>query len=208
MAFSMTWIQIETLATAFRQSPGTTTANALDTCLRRFQEPIETFAKLFVQPLIGMQDKNAQFLLSEKGAYPNWACQFNDTQNTFLLNPIGILSFQEECRKAGETAKTQEGRENFKIYRLLAYLQELQKLPFKYLTFLCLFKEVARVMEVTQTDKRRTIHNQPSEAEEDYMSYLWSFKELENAIYKISNIDIRVNYKISWYESDWITVNS
>lgn len=204
----MTWIQIETLATAFKQSPGMTNATALDESLRHFQEPIETFAKLFVQPLVGMQDKTAKFLLSENGTYPESACQFDEAQNTFFLNPIGILSFQEECRNAVETAKTQEGRENFKIYRLLAYLQELRKLPFKYLTFLCLFKEVARVMEVTQTDKRRTVHNQPSEAEEAYMSYLWSFKELENAIKTISNIDIRADYKISWYAADWITVNS
>ena len=204
----MTWTQIETLATAYRQHPGKATAAALDECLRNLQEPIETFANLFVKPLVGMQEKTARFLLSDNGSFPEWACQLDEDRNIFLLNPIGILSFQGECRNASETAKTQEGRENFKIYRLLAYLQELQKLPLKYLTFLCLFKEVARVMEVTHTDKRRALHNQPSEAEEDYMSYLWSFKELENAIKTISNTDLRADYKISWYESEWITVNS
>ncbi len=204
----MSWMQIEKLAKAYRKAPEKAAAEALDKCLEDFQGPIATFARLFIKPLVGMQDMTARFILSKDGAYPEWACQFDETQNTFYLSPLGILSFQEECANAQKILQTQEGRENFKTYRLLAYMKEMQKLPLKYLAFLCLFREVARVMEVTRTDKRRTVHNPPTEAEEAYMSYLWAFKELENAMQKIQSIDLRADYKISWYESEWITVNS
>ena len=204
----MTWIQIEKLASAYKKAPGAEAAARLDKCLSDFQEPIETFARIFVKPLVGMQDNTAKFILSTDGSYPEWACKFDEEQHVFFLNIVGILAFHVECLNAGETAKTPEGRENFKTYRLFAYMKELQKLPLKYLAFLCLFKEVARVMEVTQADKRHLAHNPPTEAEEAYMSYLWAFKALENAVHTISKIDIRADYKISWYESDWITVNS
>lgn len=205
---NMSWIQIEKLAKAYRERPGATTAAPLDRCLSAFQEPIETFARFFIKPLVGMQDMTARFVLSENGAFPEWACQFDESNNVFLLSPIGILAFQDECVNAGKALQTQEGRENFKTFRLLAYMKELQKLPLKYLAFLCLFREVARVMEVTRTDKRRAVHTPPTESEEAYMSYLWAFKELENAMQKIQSIDLRADYKISWYESEWITVNS
>ncbi|MBQ2336479.1 MAG: hypothetical protein II381_09205 [Victivallales bacterium] len=204
----MSWTQIEKLAKAYQKAPGKATAEALDKCLAAFQGPIETFARLFIKPLVGMQDMTARFILSTNGTYPETACQFDESQNAFLLSPIGILSFQDECTNASEALQTQEGRENFKTFRLYAYLKEMQKLPLKYLAFLCLFREVARIMEVTRTDKRRTMHNPPTEAEEAYMSYLWAFKELENAMQKIQSIDLRADYKISWYESEWITVNS
>ena len=204
----MSWTQIEKQATAYKKAPGPASASSLDRCLADFQGPIETFARLFIKPLVGMQDMTARFVLSEDGQYPEWACKLDEESKTFLLNPLGVLSFLDECEQASTTMQTQEGRENFKTFRLLAYMTELKKLPLKYLAFLCLFREVARVTEVTRTDKRRTVHNPPTEAEEAYMSYLWSFKELESAVQTISNVDLRADYKISWYESEWITVNS
>lgn len=204
----MSWTQIEKLAKAYRETPGVTTAAALDQCLANFQAPIETFARLFIKPLVGMQEMTARFVSSKDGVFPEWACQFDEDNKVFLLSPIGILAFQDECANATNILQTHEGRENFKTYRLLAYMKELQKLPLKYLAFLCLFREVARVMEVTRTDKRRAVHTPPTEAEDAYMSYLWAFKELENALHQIQSIDLRTDYKISWYESEWITVNS
>ena len=53
---NMSWTQIEKLAKAYQKAPGKATAEALDKCLAAFQGPIETFARLFIKPLVGMQD--------------------------------------------------------------------------------------------------------------------------------------------------------
>ena len=58
----MSWMQIEKLANAYRKAPGKAAAEALDKCLEDFQGPIETFARLFIKPLVGMQDMTARFI--------------------------------------------------------------------------------------------------------------------------------------------------
>ncbi|NLG14954.1 MAG: hypothetical protein GX561_12235 [Lentisphaerae bacterium] len=204
----MSWNKIDKLATAYMKAPGESAAISLDNCLKKTQDSLQTFALYFIRPLVGMGEANAAFLLSENGTYPEWACQYDEETATFKINPIGVLAFRDECEEAGSLVKTQEGRGDFKKYRLLAYLTELNKLPLKYLFFLSLFREVARVMEITRADKRRTANNPPSPDEEAYLSYLWAFKELEEAMKKIAKIDIRVDYQISWYASDWTTINT
>jgi hypothetical protein len=203
----MSWIQLEKLALAYKRRQSGRAALALDRGMRRYRAFIETLSEHFVRTQGSLEDCSASFRFSEEGQYPDWACRFDSERRVFELNPVGVVSFHDECLQAQEALQTQEGRESFTLYRLYAYMAELNKLPSKYLPFLMLFREKARVLEVTQVERRRAnITPIVVDSEEDmYLCLLWAFKELEVAIQRLSGLNLRTELNITWFESEWIT---
>jgi len=203
----MSWIQLEKLALAYKRKPTATAALALDRGMRKSGDFIDTLSEHFVRTQGSLEDCSASFRFSEEGQFPEWACHFDAEKRVFELNPVGVVGFHDECTRAQEALLTQEGRGTFTMYRLYAYMAELNKLPSKYLPFLMLFREKARVLEVTQVERRRgNITPVVVDSEEDmYLCLLWAFKELEVAIQRLSGINLRTDLNITWFESEWIT---
>ncbi|MGI5922422.1 MAG: hypothetical protein GX945_12770 [Lentisphaerae bacterium] len=203
----MSWNKLEKLALAYKRKPTATAALALDRGMRRYRAFVETLSEHFVRTQNSLEDCSASFRFSEDGQFPEWACRFDEERRVFELNPVGVISFHDECVRAQEALQTQEGRESFSLYRLYAYMAELNKLPSKFLPFLMLFREKARVLEVTQVERRRgNITPIVVDSEEDmYLCLLWAFKELEVAIRHLSGVNLRTELNITWFESEWIT---
>ncbi|MDD4097605.1 MAG: hypothetical protein PHC30_02430 [Lentisphaeria bacterium] len=200
----MSWVQLEKLAAAYRRKPTAATAAALDRGQRRAADFVETLTNHFVRNHTALETASVAFRESEDGTYPGWACEYNAEQQLFELNLVGVLEFHEECKQALAVMKTLEGRENFSVYRLHAFLAEMRKLPRKLLVFLLLFREKARVLEVTQAERRRGARVALDPDEDAYMRLLWAFKELEAVMRTLSGTDLRAELNITWFEADWI----
>lgn len=203
----MSWTQLEKLALAYKRKPSAASAMALDRGMRKYSDFIETLGEHFIRTQGSLEDCSAAFCFSAEGQFPEWACRFTQEQRLFELNPVGVVGFHDECSRAQNALQTQEGRGNFTVYRLYAYMAELYKLPSKYLPLMMLFREKARVLEVTQVERRRgNITPVVVDSEEDmYLCLLWAFKELELTIQRLSGINLRTELNITWFESEWIT---
>ncbi len=200
----MSWLQLEKLAAAYRRNPTAATAAALDRGLRRSLEFTETLTNHFVRNHTALESATVTFRFSADGIFPDWACEYNAEQQVFELNLVGVIAFHEECKQALAAMKTLEGRENFSVYRLHAFLAEMRKLPRKLLVFLLLFREKARILEVTQAERRRGARVAVDPDEDAYMRLLWAFKELEGVVRALNGSDLRAEQNITWFEADWI----
>ena len=200
----MSWRQLEKLAAAYRRKPTSAAAAALDRRQRRASEFTETLTTLFVRNHAALENASVAFRFSSDGVYPDWACEYNAEEQVFELNLVGVLAFQEECEQAQDTMKTLEGRENFSVYRLHAFLAEMRKLPSRLLVFLLLFHEKARILEVTQVERRRGARAAVDPDEDAYMRLLWAFKELESVVRVLDGSDLRAAQNITWFEAEWI----
>lgn len=200
----MSWVQLEKLAAAYRRNPTVTAAVALDRGQRRAAEFAETLTNHFVRNHTALENASVAFRFSMDGLYPDWACEYNSELQVFELNLVGVIAFHEECKQALAAMKTLEGRENFSVYRLHAFLAEMRKLPRKWLVFLLLFREKARILEVTQAERRRGTRVTIDPDEDAYMRLLWAFKELEGVVRALNGSDLRAELNITWFEADWI----
>lgn len=204
----MSWTQIEKLALAYRRNPSTTTALPLDRCLRKAQSFIDKITKFYVKTHTLLEEASAAFAMSAEGVYPEAACEYNPETKIFTINPVGILTFQEACKNAKEILGTSAGRENFSVYRLNAYMSELQKLPSQLLLFLLLFQEKARVLEVTQVEHRRnSVKREIDQSDLEYLNFLWGFRELEHMYKSLNGSNLRSDLHFTWFESEWISGN-
>ena len=202
-----TWKQLEKLAKRCTDGDSTKPADikALDDLLRRTNESkvVEALATLFVHSYQGLEDINVRFAVSAKNRYPTWDTHYEAGDKQILVNPMGVLEFQAACAKALEVMKTPVARESFQKYRYFAYLSELRKLPPIYMLFLLILKEVAKVREITMVEKKG---GGVEEVEDEaYMILLWAFKELESFLLSSGRVNLRSDFMILWYESDWIT---
>ena len=162
----------------------------------------DALASLFVQPYQGMDEANVRFLTSDGVAYPDWSAQFDEERKLIMVNPVGVLRFCRECEEAVGALATTEARESFPSYRYRAYLAELRKLPTQLLLFLQVLREVARSRKITRIEKKGG--EIETADDERYLHLLWAFKELEGFFSESNGVNLRSEYGIFWYESDWV----
>lgn len=205
---AVTWIQIEKLGLAYIKKPSVASAESLDKVLKRSADFLEKLARFFVRTQQKLEDVTLEFKLSSNGEYAGGACVFDPEARKFVINVIEVLKFDEFCQNAPALIETPEGRGNgnFSVYRLNAYKAELRKLPKQLKMLLLLFQEIARVLEVTYVDRKRISqkHELPKE-DLDYLNLVWAFLHLEN-VYKVMNgSNLRIDFKFTWFESEWAT---
>ena len=205
---TMSWTQIAKLGVAYIRKPSAATAESLDKGLRRSEEFLEKIAKFFVCTRQGLEDATVEFRVSEDGVFNGPACEFDEEGRKFRINVIEVLKFEEYCHAASALIETPEGRGNgnFSVYRLNAYKAELKKLPSYLMFILLLFQEIARVLQVTHVDRRRTLPKHEIEKEDlDYLNLVWAFLELEDVYRRLKGNDLRSDIQFTWFESEWAT---
>jgi hypothetical protein len=202
--FASTWKQFEKLAKRVQDAkkPSRKDLKALDELGRRTNRSriVDALATLFVRGYQGLEEFDVEFATSNGGGYPDWVANYEPDEKVIRVNPLGVYRFLLECDQSVETLKTSTARESFVTYRYQAYLAELRKLPAQHLLFLQLLKEVAKARQVTRVEKKG---GGTEEVEDEaYMVMLWAFKELEYLLGR-NGVDLRAEYSILWYESDW-----
>ncbi len=201
-----TWKQYEKVFRGYERTdaPRKKAIDALNSLGRRVNRSriVEALATLFVHPHPGMEEASVRFFTLDEGdEFPAWAARFSAEDNVIFVNPVGVFRFRQACSQAKELLRTPEGREDFAGYRRRAYLAELGKLPPRMMLFLLLLREVANARKISRVEKKGGEIELAED--EDYMNLLWAFKELES-FYAASGQEIRSEYRIFWYESDWI----
>jgi hypothetical protein len=167
---------------------------------------VEALQTLFVEGHPGVDGVRVQFAGGPEALKSPEATSYDNDGRVILVNPLGVVRFIDQCVECVEEMKTREARESFKRYRLCAYQAELSKLPSHLLLFLALLRQVAEVAGVTRSD-RRPPGGGTEEPEEDrpYLMLLWAFKHLEAVLREVKGINLRSEYRVLWYESDWVT---
>jgi hypothetical protein len=201
-----TWRQFEQLAKSYLSDGD---ANAADgKQLRELAEKVnksriaEALETMFLVPYAGLEEAKARFL---EGAadepYPDWEIGYDEAANVIEINPVGVVGFVLRCDEAFDRLATPEARRDFATYRLNAYMAELRKLPSRLLLFILVLRKVAEILKVTEVEKR----GGETEDVDDggYMNLLWGFKEVERMYREMKGINIRAEYGLLWYESDW-----
>jgi hypothetical protein len=116
------------------------------------------------------------------------------------INPLGIFDFINSCAEAAGLLSTPRVRRKFMTYRYYAFLNEIKKLPSNLIMFLLILQQIAKIKKITDVETKHGIEEAEGEV---YLTMLWAFKELESFLDTTSGVNLRSEYKISWYESDW-----
>jgi len=162
---------------------------------------VGALATLFVHDYPGLEEVEVEFVPSADGDYPDWVTAYCSERQVIQVNPVGVLRFSHECRDAVQRLKSAAARENFYKYRYQAYLAQLRKLPTDHLLFLQLLREVATARGIAEVERKGGGLDTPKD--EGYMLLLWAFNELEALFAEFKGLNLRSEYGISWYESDW-----
>ncbi len=167
----------------------------------------DAVATLFVRPYNGLSETKLLWRGSdEQGNFPEEVTIYEKDANILFFNHLAFLKFLEVCAQAPGVLNTRSGRADFRTYRHFAFLAELHKLPSQYLLFMQILRAVAHVTDVSKGELRQR-KELCEDTDIDYMTMLWSFKELEIRMALTSHKNIRAEHKIFWYESEWIDGN-
>lgn len=199
-----TWRQFEKLAKSYlgegRATDGRQIRELAEKVNKsRIAEALET---MFLVPYAGLDKATIRFLeVVGDEPYPDWDMRYDAAANTIEINPVGVVGFVLRCDDASAKLATPEARRDFATYRLNAYMAELRKLPSRLLLFILVLRKVAEILKVTEVEKR----GGETEDVDDggYMNLLWGFKEAERVYREMKGLNIRAEYGLLWYESDW-----
>jgi hypothetical protein len=207
---SSTWRQFEKLARAIADSrqPASRLLKDLEDLSGKANRSkvVEALQALFVADHPGVDGVRVQFVGGQQAVEQVEPTRYDGTEKVILVSPVGVVRFIDECGECVEQMKTREARESFRRYRLCAYQAELSKLPSHLVLFLALLRQVADISDVTRSDRRGS-NGAAAEPEEDrpYLMLLWAFKQLEAVLRDVKGVNLRAEYRILWYESDWVT---
>jgi len=205
---SSTWKQFERLSVSYfsgKKSKEDIIAK-LNSCSQKANAAKINIAikTVFFGPYPEMEGYVPTFYLSppEVDDYPEWTVKLFEDKKEMLLNPLGAFHFLRLCDGAEKTLTTQEVRRSFVLYRHNAFLTELKKLPSKLIFFILILKRIAMLREIARVEKKGGVIEIASG--EEYLTTLWAFKEVESFTLRTSGTNLRQEFAISWYESDWI----
>lgn len=207
---SSTWRQLEKLARAIVSSdaPAERLLGELEDLSAKANRSkvVDALQTLFVVEHPGTEGVSVRFMGGRSAVEQDAPTRYDEAEKVILVNPVGVVRFIDQCGQCVEDMKTRQARESFKRYRLCAYQAELSKLPSHLMLFLALLRQVGVVADVTKSD-RRVVSGGTPEAEEDtpYLMLLWAFKQLEAVMREVKGTNLRSEYRILWYESDWVT---
>ncbi len=198
-----TWRQFEKLAKSYLSEGCATDGRQIRELAEkvnksRIAEALET---MFLVPYAGLDKTTIRFLEAGDGPYPEWDMRYDAAGDAIEINPVGVVAFVLGCDEAFAKLATPEARRDFATYRLNAYMAELRKLPSRLLLFILVLRKVAEILKVTEVEKR----GGETEDVDDggYMNLLWGFKEVERMYREMKGLNIRAEYGLLWYESDW-----
>lgn len=201
-----TWKQLEKIAAAFPGKGGKKAGcAAIDSLLSRTNDSKipDALANLLVRRYTTLEKTGLRFALSHRYDYPEWTTSYDADKNEIIVNGVGVLRFHKACLATRKTLGTPQGRESFQQYRLQAFMRELGKLPPRLVLFLLILNQVGRCKEVCKAEKRGATPDVPET--EQYLTLLWSLKELEAFIAENTGASLRSEYNLLWYESEWIS---
>jgi hypothetical protein len=207
---SSTWRQFEKLARVATQvdPPSARVLDELDelSVKANRSKVVDALQTLFVLDHTGGDGIRVRFVGGRQGVEQSEATRYDAVEKVILVNPVGVVRFIDECGECVEQLKTREARESFWRYRLCAYQAELSKLPGQMILFLTLLRQVADITDVTKSDRRGSNGGAVEPAEDKpYMMLLWALKQLEAVLREVKGINLRADYHVLWYESDWVT---
>jgi len=201
-----TWRQFEKLARTYLSDGNAQSKNGEP--LRELAQRVnksriaEALATMFLVPYAGLGETSVRFVEPVDGeAFPDWDIHYDKDAGLFEINPVGVVAFVLRCDEAHAKLATPEARRDFATYRLNAYMAELRKLPSRLLLFILVLRKVAEILKVTEVEKR----GGETEDVDDggYMNLLWGLKEVERMYREMKGLNIRAEYGMLWYESDW-----
>ncbi len=200
-----TWRQLERLAKRYEAAPGSkdkALADLAELCGKiNSSRIVGALGTLFVQGYPGLEETVVAFVSRCDGVLPDWVTSYCAEEDVLRVSPVGVLRFNAECSRSVGTLTSPEAREDFCTYRYHAYLAQLSKLPTQHVLFLQLLKEVGNARRITDVERKGG--GTDSAEDEQYMTLLWAFNELEKFMSESSGLSLRSEYGISWYESDW-----
>ncbi len=203
-----TWKQMEKLvAKLFLKKAPKGAVEAVDDLCRKTNESriVDAMVSLLVTPYGGLEGTRIRFATSNGKAFPDWITDYNAEAKTIEVNSVGIIKFAADCHASVKTLATPAAKESFQGYRLISFMAELGKIPTRLTLFLLILVQVARCKEICKADKRggaAAVADSPET--EQYQTLLWAFKELETFYRETTGINLRSEYNILWYESEWI----
>ena len=127
--------------------------------------------------------------------------RFDCDTGTIWVYPVSIIQLYQDVN---EHEPPERDEADLLHCRYLSFLTEMGKLESIYFLFLLLLQRAAYLTEVAHLEKRGGVI-EVAEGE-SYHTMLWAFKELEVFVARrLSGKNLRADYAISWFESDWIT---
>ena len=140
----------------------------------------------------------------EKKKIPSWQADYSTKTNIFKVHPLSVFKLYNEIQDYETIEVTEETtEEEFLHCRYINFLIELGKLPTIYFFFLLVLQRVAYTTGIAHVEKRGGIVELAEG--EAYNTMLWGFKELQKFVESQWGVHIRATYKITWFESEWIT---
>lgn len=204
-----TWSQYEKLAEAYIGETKTIDEilpSLNNNAIKANQAKIgSAISKLFLTNYNDFENTSVVFYIhddsEEAEDYPRWCTEYNEETDEIIINPIGIFLFLEDCAAAEAQLTTPKVRRSFLRYRYFAFLTEIRKLPSRILMFMLTLQRVALTKKIADVETKGGVIEAADG--EEYLTLLWAFKELETFLSNTNGINLRSEYKVSWYESDW-----
>lgn len=203
---STTWKQLEKLVERLHEKqPVKTAVKDIDDLIQKANDSriVDALASLLVTSYPNLEKHTLRFASSNGKKFPTWETDYDADECVILVNPVGVFDFYRKCHDATRQLKSPKARENFFMYRTQAFLAELSKLPSRLILFLLILNQVAACKEVSKAEKRGG--GVETQENEDYLNLLWAFKELETFFVETTGDNIRSEFNLLWYESEWVS---
>jgi hypothetical protein len=155
---------------------------------------------LFIKPYYP-QPVDLKFMSDCSDGISEYQTSFDTDTGTINVFPVSIVQLYQDVN-AHEPPERDEA--DLLHCRHASFLAEMGKLSSIYFLFLLLLQRAAYLTEVAHLEKRGGVI-EVAEGEA-YHTMLWAFKELEVFVAKrLNGKNLRADFAISWFESDWIT---
>ena len=128
---------------------------------------------------------------------------YDSKLQVMYLDPFNLLDFVETIRHTEDELAAAGA--DFEQYRKVSFLAEVSKMPVKSVLFLCIMQQVAISDGLTHIGLSE-IPQGKLDPTSYYQTILWAFNELEKKLYTLNGIKIRTEYKVTWHESEWISL--
>lgn len=162
-----------------------------------------TLAPLFVRQYIN-DPLSVVFVVEpgteEQDGIPDWQSRLLEDEKRLEINPLGIVA---AIRGMQKIEKDEIDDSDFLHQRYQSFLVELAKVPTIYLLFMFVLQRVAYKLQIAHLEKRGGVI-EVAEGE-SYHTLLWAFKEFEAFARRHYSVNLRSDFGLYWYESDWIT---
>lgn len=202
------WKKINKIAPTYLESTASEAAELAEEINKILQEANESsipnsIATSFIKPYLHDEKCTVEFKGDTATEFGKWAVKYDEENNQFFLDPIGIHNVIMDFKNAEKRIETEiELKDDFKEYRQVSFMNAIAKLPSPYFTYVVVLQEMAHLNDIVSIENREGGYIK-SEAS-FYLSILWAFKEFERFYLKVQHRHLRADYGIIWHEGEWI----